>query len=111
MEREIAKFHLDFQEQRWHTLSFIIPDVVCSFVQVDFENTKGHNEIQLGEIILMHSKFAKQIENLVRYTFEESEVAVTAEHDVMGGGTGREYACNLLNPGHSDWNKWYQNSS
>jgi len=32
---------------------------------------------------------------------------VTASHDVRGGGTGAEFAQNLLSTGTQAWNKWY----
>lgn len=36
-----------------------------------------------------------------------SSMSVQVSSTVYGGGTGREYPENLLEPGNHDWNKWY----
>jgi hypothetical protein len=33
--------------------------------------------------------------------------SVSASHDIMGGGTGGEFAHNLLSTGTEPWNKWF----
>lgn len=38
---------------------------------------------------------------------DPSRLSVTVSSSVNGGGTGKEYPKNLLNPGNADWNKWY----
>ena len=34
-------------------------------------------------------------------------ITYSANHDVCGGGTGREYVTNLGNDGNEPWNKWF----
>lgn len=41
-----------------------------------------------------------------RHNFE-----VTASHDIRGGGTGGEFAHNLLSTGTEPWNKWFASTS
>jgi hypothetical protein len=50
----VGTFQLQFLEQRWNTLKFKIPSCLTSAVLVDFENTNGASEIQLGEIIILN---------------------------------------------------------
>jgi len=35
-----------------------------------------------------------------------SDCSVDAEYDISGGGTGKEYALNLMDKKEQNWNKW-----
>jgi len=46
-----------------------------------------------------------------RIKLTNDNTTVTAEFDVKGGGTGREFVKNILHDGEEAWNKWYQGKS
>lgn len=46
----LFKFH---EKKRGHTYAFKIPSSLTSAVLIDFENLKGHNEIQCARIMLL----------------------------------------------------------
>ena len=41
------------------------------------------------------------------FILKKQDVRVTCQFDVRGGGTGREFADNLMKPEANDWCKWY----
>jgi len=44
--------------------------------------------------------------DMVELLLTNDAVKVTCEFGLKGGGTGREYARNLINPIQNDWCKW-----
>jgi len=45
--------------------------------------------------------------DMIKFPLTKKDTKVTAQHDVRGGGTKKEFVENLLDDGQQNWNKWY----
>lgn len=57
-----------------------------------------------------HSADTASLSSAVLERVPATALQLTANHDVNGGGTGKEFVRNLANDGTEGWNKWYSGS-